>query len=363
MALVRRCSRLILVAVLSSQLVRVAASGELSVIAQWLTSCDRDPQIAAVVAPGVPGSVVIYSEPSLWTEYRWYVLGVLSFIVVQTMLIAGLLIQRSRRRQAEHSARATEAALRLSYERIRQLAGRLIGAQETARTRIARDLHDDVCQELASLSMAVGEVKERAGSVGDSETRNGLSEIQQRTQHLVEGVRRLSHDLHPGMLRHVGLAAALEAHCVEVEQRYDVQVGLDADSEVRELRGDIALALFRIVQEALRNAATHGDARRVTVSIRQTDESIELVVHDDGRGFDRDEVRRRRGEGLGFVSMEERARLVDGKLLVTSAPGRGTTIRALVRRRGPGRTATTVTRRSGLDRRALLATLEHGRSS
>ena len=277
------------------------------------------------------GSVVINREPSLWSQYRWYALGALSVIAAQALLIGGLLVQRIRRRRAEQLARTSEAALRMSYERIRQLAARLIGAQETARTRIARDLHDDVCQELAILSMAIGDLSERLADVGDSETRQALSALQARAHDLVQGVRRLSHDLHPSTLRHVGLATALEAHCIEVEQRYDVQVSVATDADLRELPGDTAVALYRIAQEALRNAATHGNARRVTLSITGTDDTVELVVRDDGRGFDREEIRRR-GEGLGLVSIEERARLVDGEAIVVTAPGQGATIRVRVPR-------------------------------
>jgi two-component system sensor histidine kinase UhpB len=246
---------------------------------------------------------------------------------VQALLIGALLVQRRSRHRAETAVRTSEAALRLSYERIRQLAGRLIGAQETARTRIARDLHDDVCQELASVSIAVGDVKERYGGIRDTQNQRALSTVQRRTLDLAQRVRRLSHDLHPSTLRHVGLAAALEAHCIEVEQRYDVQVSFDTAEDLRALPGDAALAFFRISQEALRNAATHGGARRVFLSIARHSDSLELIVKDDGTGFDPDS---RRGGGLGLVSMEERARLVGGELFVVTTPGAGTTIRAIV---------------------------------
>jgi signal transduction histidine kinase len=283
------------------------------------------------------GSLVINRTPSAWSQYRGYILGALSLIVVQALLIGGLLVQRTRRRRAESAVRTSEAALRVSYQRIRQLAGRLIGAQETARTRIARDLHDDVCQELASVSIAVGDVKERRGDIRDTQNQQALSQLQRRTQDLVSGVRRLSHDLHPSMLRHAGLPAALEAHCIEVEQRYDVQVSCDTSGDLRQLPGDTAVALFRISQEALRNAATHGSARRVSLSITRNSESIELLVQDDGAGFDREAIGRR-GDGLGLVSMEERARLVGGVFFVTTAPGTGTTIRANIPlASGPGR--------------------------
>jgi signal transduction histidine kinase len=275
------------------------------------------------------GSVVINRQPSLWSQYRWHAIAAVALIAVQTLLIGGLLLQGARRRRAEDRVRIGEAALRMSYERIRRLAGRLIGAQEMARTRIARDLHDDVCQELASMSMAVADVKEREGNIRDLQTQNALAALQRRTQDLVQGVRRLSHDLHPSTLRHVGLAAALETHCIEVEQRYDVQVTCDVDTDLRALPGDTAVALFRIGQEALRNAATHGAARRVTLSIARNAGSLELVVKDDGKGFDCQTISRQAG-GLGLVSMEERARLVDGDFVVVATAGQGTTVRATV---------------------------------
>lgn len=276
-----------------------------------------------------PGSVVVNRTQSFWRLYRWYVIGALSLIVMQAVLISGLLLQRTRRRRAETAVRTSEAALRVSYERIRQLAGRLIGAQETARTRIARDLHDDVCQELASVTIAVGDVKQRYGDIRDPQTQLALSMLHRRTLDLVQCVRRLSHDLHPSTLRHVGLSAALEAYCIEVEQRYDVQVRFDSEEDLRELPADTAVTLFRISQEALRNAATHGRARRVSMSIATSSAAIELIVRDDGTGFDRDAVSRS-SDGLGLVSMEERARLVGGRLSVVTAPGAGTTIRATI---------------------------------
>jgi signal transduction histidine kinase len=134
----------------------------------------------------------------------------------------------------------------------------------------------------------------------------------------------------------VGLAAALETHCIEVEHRYDVQVSFNAPADLRELHGEAAVALFRIGQEALRNAATHGGARRISLSITKEGDSVVLAVKDDGAGFDCEEIRRR-GDGLGLVSMEERARLVGGELVVETAAGQGTTVRARVPSAGGAR--------------------------
>src|SRR5262249_38654668 len=160
----------------------------------------------------------------------------------------------------EQTTRANEAALRSSYARIRQLAGRLITAKEAVRTRIARDLHDDVCQQLAVLSLNVSDLKRWGGSVQDADAQEALTILQRRTLNLIEVVRRLSHDLHPTSLRHIGLVAALEAHCFEVERRYDMQVSFRSEGELIDLPWDTTLCLFRIAQEGLRNAAKHANA-------------------------------------------------------------------------------------------------------
>src|SRR5262249_3853295 len=158
------------------------------------------------------GTIVRYKEPTVWERYRYYIGGAISLTAFQAALIVALVAQRSRRRRAEETTRANEEALRMSYARIRQLAGRLITAKEAVRTRIARDLHDDVCQQLAVLSLNVSDLKRWDGGVQDADTQEALTVLQRRTLNLIEVVRRLSHDLHPTSLRHIGLVAALEAH-------------------------------------------------------------------------------------------------------------------------------------------------------
>ena len=192
-------------------------------------------------------------------------------------LIAGLLTQRARRRRAEETVLAREATLRTSYERIRQLAGRLINAQEAARAGIARDLHDDVCQELVGVSIAVGSLKSSSGAIQDAHTQQALSKLRVETLGMFEGVRRLSHDLHPATLRLVGLAAALRAHCVEVEKRHDVQVRSRRTATSTTSHPDVALCFFRIAQESLRNGVVHGEARRLSVSLARSGDDIELT--------------------------------------------------------------------------------------
>ena len=160
---------------------------------------------------------ITFHEPTAWETYRGYIILGIGLIAVQLMLIAALLAQRAQRYQAEQALRDREATLRVSYERSRLLAGRLINAQEAARAGIARDLHDDLCQELAAVSIAVSCLKRSSGDLQDPRTRHALSMLHRHIQEVADEVRNLSHALHPASLRLFGLAEALRGHCVEVE--------------------------------------------------------------------------------------------------------------------------------------------------
>ena len=165
--------------------------------------------------------------------------------------------------------------------------------------------------------MAVGSLKSSSGAIQDAQTQQALSKIHIETLGMFEGIRRLSHDLHPATLRLVGLAAALRAHCVEVEKRHDVQVHFTTDGDFADLHPDVAVCLFRIAQESLRNGVVHGDARRLAVSLARSGDHVELTVTDDGRGFDLEAVRRD-GSGLGLVSIEERAHVIGGDVQIVT---------------------------------------------
>ncbi len=277
-----------------------------------------------------PGSAVRFRTPTAWESYKEYIIGTVIVVSAQLLLIAGLLAQRSRRRRAEETIRARESALRISYERSRLLAGKLINAEEATRAGIARDLHDGVCQDLAGVSIAVASLKGSSGQIQNARTQQALTMLQDETRAACDTLRRLSHDLHPATLELLGLATALEAHCTEVGQRHSVQVRFRADGDFGDIRPDVAVCLFRIAQESLRNAVERGDAKRLDVSLARSGEHIELTVTDDGRGFDVEAVRRTSG-GLGLVSMEERAHAVGAEVQIVSGVRQGTTVRV----RGP----------------------------
>ena len=232
------------------------------------------------------------------------------------------------RRTKEQALRRNETALRASYDRIQDLAGRLITAQEAERSRIASDLHDDVNQQLAGLSIALSNVKQQLQNGGDGTVQNELTLLQQRTVDLADVIRNLSHELHPGVLQHVGLAAALKGHCAEFDRQHAIEVTLSAADGLDGIPDDVALCLYRVAQEALRNVAAHAGARKAQVTLRSTDDGLELVIADDGQGFDLAEARHQ--EGLGLISLDERVRLVGGSLTINTEPKRGTEVRVQV---------------------------------
>jgi len=233
------------------------------------------------------------------------------------------------RKRAEEALREQEAMLRLSFERIQELAGRLIVAQEAERKRIARDLHDDINQQLAGLSIALSGLRRRIGAHDPAALEASLTTLQQRTITLADSVRRLSHDLHPGVLQQVGLTAALESHCAEFQQLHGIDVMFFAAEDVTAIGPDASLCLFRAAQEALRNVAKHAGAHRVQVVLSNENDELTLTIVDDGGGFDAARVQRS-GGGLGLLSIEERARLLHGSVRIASDAARGTAVRVAI---------------------------------
>ena len=173
----------------------------------------------------------------------------MGMLLIQTALIMGLLVQRTRRRRAEEEVRGSEAQLRTTHGRIKDLASRLLSAQETERSRIARELHDDISQQLALLTI---DLELLAGGARSSGTRSPVRPLQ-RAQEIATSLHDLSHRLYPSKLRLLGLASALQALQRELSQS-DVSVTFTYDDIPSTLPPDLTLCLFRIVQEALQNA-------------------------------------------------------------------------------------------------------------
>ncbi len=283
----------------------------------------RQLQRWGITAARVPaGALIKFREPSIWEQYKLYALGAVMVLLAQTALIAGLLVQRKRRRQAEEQVRGSQAELRASYEQIRHLGSRLLNAQDAERSRIARELHDDISQQVALLAIDLGRLRGSVQGQGE-ELRIGAVT---RAHGLARSVHDLSHRLHPAKLQLIGLVPALDALQRELS-RPDLAVTFTHDNVPPSLAPELTLCLFRIVQEALQNALKHSKAREVSVHLHSGPEEIVLTIVDDGVGFDID---RALGKGLGLISMRERLEPVGGRLEVRSTPGAGTRLEVRV---------------------------------
>jgi two-component system sensor histidine kinase UhpB len=246
----------------------------------------------------------------------------LSLLVISVPIIV-LTAATAERQQKSTERAAQEAALQASHAHNKELTGRLISAQETERARIARRLHDDVNQQLAAYSIALSRLQ-RALPEGANDVQAEVVRLQQQTINLSEQIRDLSHELHPGVLYHAGLAVALRGSCTEFGLQHGIEVTVEAEDNLSELPKEVALCLYRIAQETLHNAARHGRANRARVALCRVCYAVELTVRDNGCGFNATEARRARG--LGLVSIDERVRLLRGNLHIKSRPHWGTEV-------------------------------------
>jgi len=225
-----------------------------------------------------------------------------------------------------HEHHLSQEALRASHRQVQELAGRLITAQETERSRIARELHDDLSQRLAALAIGHSALKRRLPP-DRSDLHDELTRLQQQAVSLADAIHQISHELHPGILQHAGLFAALQAHCAEFGRQQPVEVAFHSTGDLNGVPAEVALCLYRVAQEALQNVATHAQARRVEVAIDPNGAGLEMVIRDNGRGFGPESAGH---SGLGLISMDERVRLVDGTVQISSQKEQGTEVRVRV---------------------------------
>jgi signal transduction histidine kinase len=279
------------------------------------------------------GTVVRFREPSVWSRYRAYILGAMAVMFAQMALIAGLLVQRTRLRRAEEKMRGSEAQLRTSSGTIRDLGSRLLNAQETERARIARELHDDIGQQLGLLTIDL-ELLDCSDVV---QAKSLAAEALRRAYSVTTSVHDLSHRLHPAKLRLLGLVSAVEALQRELSQS-ELSVTFTHDTIPPTLSPELTLCLFRVVQEALQNAVKYSKATHVAVHLEGSVQGLALTIIDNGVGFD---VSAEWGKGLGLISMRERLDAIGGTLEIQSARGVGTRldVRAPVTSRGPTKSA------------------------
>jgi PAS domain S-box-containing protein len=265
-----------------------------------------------------------------WISSRWAVSPDLSGDGPGRIL--GTIADITERKQAEETLRKSEEALRESNERNRDLAGRLIAAQEEERRRIARDLHDDLNQQMAALSIGLSKLKRQIAEPADPR-HDEIIMLQERAADVIAKIRELSHDLHSTILEHIGLPEALRSFCEEFNHQRGINVTLRTSGEIAAIPADVGLCLYRVVQESLHNVARHSGAKNAEVTLASTGRFLELRISDEGVGFDSKNLRPH--DGLGLISMQERIHLLHGDLQIKAQPGCGTELRARLPLRKP----------------------------
>jgi PAS domain S-box-containing protein len=211
-------------------------------------------------------------------------------------------------------------------EALAGVSGRLITAQEHERTRIARELHDDIGQRLALLANELQQFREHSPNL--PEVRKRVEELEKQTCEIASDIQSLSHELHSSKLEYLGMVPAMRSFCNEFSKQQKLEINFKNHDLPSTLPPDMSLCFFRVLQEALHNSAKYSGARHIEVEFWATPNEVRLTVSDSGEGFDLKAARE--GLGLGLISMEERLKVLGGDLLIESQPKHGTTIQARV---------------------------------
>ena len=233
----------------------------------------------------------------------------------------------TQRRRAEEALQASQEALRKSKESYQSLAGQLLTAQEAERRRLARELHDDLSQRLAALALEAARLEHQPQS-SQGAVSAGLKEMRDKLVELSIDTHEISRRLHPSILDDLGLADAVQSECASFAQREGIVVNYKSESVPREVPQDVALCIYRTVQEGLRNISRHARATKAEILLIGKGDTIHLLIKDNGIGFNPLQVKKK--GGLGLASMKERVYLVRGDFSIQSQPGQGTVIEALV---------------------------------
>jgi PAS domain S-box-containing protein len=226
------------------------------------------------------------------------------------------------RKRAEDALRRKQAELERSQAELQALAGRLLTAQDDERRRISRELHDDVNQRLAMLTLDVESLQ--AGVPRSARaTAERLGAIRDRLVELSDDVHGLAYGLHPSVLDHLGLKAALRSHVADLRRHGSIRIDLRIGNLAEPVPPAVAACLYHVAQAALRNVVRHARASRVTVEVAPAGGGVRLSVADDGVGF---AVPAGSAEGLGIVGMQERVRLAGGRFELASRVGEGSRV-------------------------------------
>jgi signal transduction histidine kinase len=216
---------------------------------------------------------------------------------------------------------------KIAGERLANLSRGLIEAQEKERSRIARELHDDIGQRFVLLGLALEELKGKSIRY-EPENQMLIDTIRKDVSDMASDIQSLSHELHSSKLEYLGLVEAIKIFCKEFAERQNVHIDFGSHDVPEMLRYEVSLCLFRVLQESLQNSAKHSGARNLEAQLWASSGQIHLTVRDSGRGFDL--AAASRGAGLGLISMRERLKSVGGTLSIESQRGSGTAIHARI---------------------------------
>lgn len=216
---------------------------------------------------------------------------------------------------------------KLAEEALSTVSRRLIEAHEEERTWVARELHDDVNQRLAFLAVTL-DVLKRDLPASAGEVLRRMGEVRQQIKDLGLDIQALSHRLHSSKLEYLGLDGAAGSFCREFSERQRVEIDFQSEGIPKTLPEEASLCLFRVLQEALQNAAKHSGSQHYQVSLTSSLNEVRMTISDGGIGFDAEEAMK--GRGIGITSMRERLKLVDGELSIDSEPHKGTVVHARV---------------------------------
>ena len=254
------------------------------------------------------GAKVINRKPTIWSQYGRYISSGVAALLVQSAIIVSLLLNRSKRIAAEKEAQS--------------LAGRILSAGEEERRYLARELHDDVSQRLAAMSIETGTLENKMSEF--SEIKEPLGKLKKNLIGICDDLHRMSRHMHPSVLDDFGLSEALRSECGELSQRWGIPIELHCSKRFPEIPKSVALGLYRVAQESLWNAIRHSGGSKITIELKSDAEFVYMDISDDGKGFEPSTVQKTRR--LGLASMSERIRLVSGTIRTRSAPGQGVTI-------------------------------------
>jgi signal transduction histidine kinase len=247
--------------------------------------------------------------------------------MVVTTLLAGLVLSVAAGYyilRLEQNGRKRYLALERSRRELEGLSKRLVEVQEAERLSISRELHDEVGQTLGALLVDLGQLSNLVPA-SDTLVKDQITRIKSAAENAVSAIRDMALLLRPPMLDDLGLIPALEWQARETSRRSDMEVEVHADEMPSNLPDQVKTGIYRLVQEALQNAATHAHAKTAKVSVKYDPQKVEVEVSDDGIGFQPERTR-----GMGILGMEDRVRQLGGTFNLRSSPGKGTTVHAVL---------------------------------